>query len=200
MECPTPSYILTSHPGDRAFKLASTSKGLTLRVPTITETSLVLRILENKENSKFDKSISDADIQELESIAHRWTTVSHPLTHLNFLIWREGKPIGITGLGWIGPCDKTQPNGPRAGAAGIVLQPFARGKGFAYKALRMVFEYGLRELGLVEIRIGSHSGNLPMRRVMEKKFGLISAMSAEVVDDFGNDLMWVVREKDLQSF
>lgn len=159
----------------------------------------MLEILENKENSKFDKSISDADTQELESIAHRWTRVSRPLTHLNFLIWNEDRPIGITGLGWIGPCDKSQPNGPRAGAAGVVLQPFARGKGFAYKALKMVFEYGLRELGLLEIRIGSYSGNLPMRSVMEKKFGLVSEMSEGAVDDFGNDLTWVVRGKHLQS-
>lgn len=201
MEVPTtPSYKLSSHPGDRSFKLESTSKDITLRIPTIIETSILLDILGNKENSKFDKSISDANTQELESIAHRWTTISHPLTHLNFLIWNGDTPIGITGMGWIGPCDNTQPDGPRAGAAGIVLQPFARGKGFAYEALKLVFEYGLCELGLAEIRIGSYSENMPMRMLMEKKFGLVAETSEGVVDEFGNDLMWVVKMENLGSF
>ncbi|KAJ5670047.1 Acyl-CoA N-acyltransferase [Penicillium maclennaniae] len=199
MKVPTGSYKLSSHPGDRSFKIQSTTKDITLRIPTLIETTTLLDILGNQENSKFDKSISDASTHELESIAHRWTTISHPLTHLHFLIWNGHTPIGITGFGWIGPCDDTQPDGPRAGAAGIVLQPFARGKGFAYEALKLVFEYGLCELGLAEIRIGSYSENLPMRMVM-KKFGLVARTFGGVVDEFGNDLLWIVRLDDLGSF
>ncbi|KAJ5195336.1 Acyl-CoA N-acyltransferase [Penicillium cinerascens] len=186
-------YKLVSHPGDPAFRLQSTSTDLILRLPTITEISILVDILENKENSKFDKSISEATSEELETIAWRWTTISRPLTHLNFLIWHHKNPIGIAGLGWIGACDAN--DGSRAGAAGVLIQPFARGKGHAYEALRMVVDYGLRELGLMEIRIASHSGNVPMKMLMERKLGLRPEVREDGVDQFGNDLLWIVRKE-----
>ncbi|PYH92398.1 acyl-CoA N-acyltransferase, partial [Aspergillus ellipticus CBS 707.79] len=177
------------------FQLQSqTTPDLTLRIPTAADIPAVLSILQNKANSEFDKSISDATPEELRSLAQRWTTVNDPPTHRNFLIWgNEQQPLGIAGLGWIGPVDgngAAQGQG-RAGAAGVMIQPFARGKGYAYEALRLVFEYGLRELGLVEIRVGSHSGNLPMRGLMEGRFGLVAEEGSG--DRFGNDLLWVVR-------
>lgn len=76
-----------------------------------------------------------------------------------------------------------------------MIQPFARGKGYAYEALKMVVDYGLRELGLVEIRVASHSGNVPMRMLMEKKFGLRPEVREDGVDKFGNDLLWIVRKE-----
>lgn len=101
------------------------------------------------------------------------------------------------GLGWIGPGDEKDPNdGSRAGAAGVMLQPFARGKGYACEALKMVFSYGLRELELREIRVGSHSGNVAMRMLMERKFGLFPEKAGEKgVDQFGNDLLWIVTKE-----
>lgn len=187
------SYKLVSHPGDPAFKLQSTSTDLILRLPTITEIPILVDVLETKENSEFDKSVSEATSEELESIAWRWTTVARPLTHLNFLIWDHDNPIGIAGLGWIGACDGN--DGCRAGAAGVMIQPFARGKGHAYEALKMVFDYGLRELGLVEIRVGSHSGNVPMKMLMERKLGLKAEVCEDGVDKFGNDLLWIVKKE-----
>ena len=189
------SYKLVGHPGDPAFRLQSTSTDLILRLPTITEISILVDILENKENSKFDKSISEATSEELESIAWRWTTVSRPLTHLNFLVLHHGNPIGIAGLGWIGACDGNDES--RAGAAGVMIQPFARGKGYAYEALKMVIDYGLRKLGLVEIRVGSHSGNVPMKMLMERKLGLRPEVCEGGVDKFGNDLLWIVKKETL---
>jgi len=98
------------------------------------------------------------------------------------------------GFGWIGLAKKDDESSERAGAAGIMLDPDARGKGYAYEALKMSIDYGLRELGLVEVRIGTPSSNAAMRGLMEKKFH----MPAEVVepDRFGNDLVWRIWKED----
>ncbi|KAJ5159628.1 uncharacterized protein N7482_006632 [Penicillium canariense] len=196
-------YRVVGKPGEPHFQLQSKSiPELTLRVPTDIDIATVIDILENKANSEFDKSISDATAEELQLIAQRWTIVNKPLTHVNFLLRHKEQPLGIAGLGWIGPANSNDAShqAERAGAAGVMLQPLWRGKGYAYEALRVVFEYGIRELGLVEIHVGSHSGNLPMKSLMEKKFGLQPEVKAEeLVDQFGNDLLWIVKREEWLS-
>lgn len=192
-------YRVVGKPGELLFQLQSKSiPELTLRIPTDLDIAAVIDILENKANSEFDKSISDASAEELQSIAQRWTMVNEPLTHVNFLVRHKEQVLGITGLGWIGPknTDDASCQAERAGAAGVILQPIGRGKGYAYEALRVVFDYGIRELGLAEIRVASHSGNLPMKNLMEKKFGLQPESRVEdSVDRFGNDLLWIVKRE-----
>lgn len=195
----SPAYQLCGHLCDSTLELKSKNTPLSLRLPTPNDVPILLDILGNKANSEFDKSISEATAEDLESIAKKWTVTSDPPTYRNFLIWHEGNPVGVTGLGWIGPCNKDQSeDGSRAGAAGVMVQPSARGKGCAYEALCMVFDYGFRELGLQEIRVGSHSGNIPMRALMERKFGLKTEISsgADEVDQFGNDLMWTISQQE----
>ncbi|KAJ5541606.1 Acyl-CoA N-acyltransferase [Penicillium frequentans] len=195
----SPAYQLCGQLCDSTLELKSKDIPLSLRIPTSKDIPTLLDLLGNKANSEFDKSISEATTEDLESIAKRWTIISDPPTYRNFLIWHEEKPVGIAGLGWIGPCNKDQPeDGSRAGAAGVMVQPSARGKGYAYEALRMVFDYGFRELGLQEIRVGSHSGNVPMRALMEQKFGLKTEISsgADEVDRFGNDYEWIIAQQD----
>ncbi|KAJ5540144.1 Acyl-CoA N-acyltransferase [Penicillium frequentans] len=195
----SPTYQLCGQLCDSTLELKSKDIPLSLRIPTSKDIPTLLDLLGNKANSEFDKSISEATTENLESIAKRWTIISDPPTYRNFLIWHEEKPVGIAGLGWIGPCNKDQPeDGSRAGAAGVMVQPSARGKGYAYEALRMVFDYGFRELGLQEIRVGSHTGNVPMRALMEQKFGLKTEISsgADEVDRFGNDLEWIIAQQD----
>ncbi|KAL2824402.1 hypothetical protein BDW59DRAFT_180267 [Aspergillus cavernicola] len=191
------SHQTVGYLGDSEFKLQSISADLSLRPPRNEDIPVILDILQNKANSEFDKSISEATTEELEGIARRWTSVSQPLAYLNFLIWHRDTPIGIAGLGWIGATDgnEAESDRSRAGAAGVILEPVARGKGYAYEALRMVFDYGLYELGLVEIRVGSHSGNIPMKMLMERKFGLEAERNSGDgnVDEFGNDLLWMVK-------
>ncbi|KAJ5593948.1 Acyl-CoA N-acyltransferase [Penicillium hispanicum] len=198
-----PPYSLVGHADNSAFHLQSLSTELCLRIPSTDDIPALLDILGNKANSEFDKSVAESSIEELEGIARRWTTISQPPTHANFLIWHRETPVGIAGLGWIGPCNKDQDpsDASLAGAAGVMLQPVARGKGYAHEALRMVFSYGFRELQLVEIRVGSHSGNLPMKMVMERKFGLEPATSTggDGVDEFGNDLLWIIRKGEWQD-
>lgn len=191
------SYQTVGQLDDSDFKLQSLSTDLSLCLPKKEDTPVILNILQNKANSEFDKSISEATTEELEGIARRWTSLSQPLTYVNFLIWHHDTPIGIAGLGWIGATDgnEAESDRSRAGAAGVIIEPVARGKGYAYEALRMVFDYGLHELGLVEIRVGSHSGNVPMKMLMERKFGLEAEGNSghDNVDKFGNDLLWVVK-------
>ncbi|KAJ5793139.1 Acyl-CoA N-acyltransferase [Penicillium pulvis] len=195
----SPAYQLCGQSCDSTLELRSKDTALSLRIPTFNDIPTLLDLLGNKANSEYDKSISKATTEDLESIAKRWIIVSDPPTCRIFLIWHEDEPVGIAGLGWIGPCNKDQPeDGLRAGAAGVIVQPPARGKGYAYEALHMVFDYGFRELGLQEIRVGSHSGNVPMRALMEQKFGLKAKNSsgADEVDQFGNDLEWIIAQQD----
>lgn len=206
-------YQVVGHLGDVDFKLHSNLTDLSLRLPRKEDVPHILDILQNKANSEYDKSISDASVDELQGVARKWTTLSHPqLTYLNFLIWHpthQDGPIGIVGLGWIGPVNENlnqteSANTSQAGAAGVMIQPFARGKGYAYEALQMVFDYGLRELGLVEIHVSSHSENTPMKRLMEQKFGLKAERNNNDhqgrVDEFGNDHLWIITAEKLPSF
>ncbi|KAJ5717493.1 Acyl-CoA N-acyltransferase [Penicillium malachiteum] len=178
---------------DSTLELKSNKLPLSLRLPKFDDIPAAVEILANKANSDFDKSICDATPEELDAVAKRWTIVTDPPVYRNFLVFYEDKPVGITGYGWIGPCDENQDSNDSslAGAAGIIVQPSARGKGIAYEALRLVFEYGFREVGLKEIRVGSHSGNVPMWMLMEQKFGVKTIRTAEV-DRFGNDLLWTI--------
>ncbi|OKL63818.1 hypothetical protein UA08_00415 [Talaromyces atroroseus] len=196
----SPIYQAIGSIGESQFELQSKSiPGLTLRIPTSETIGDVVDILANKANSELDRSISDATTEELQSIARHWTTVDSPLSHVNFLVRQGDKPLGIAGLGWIGPAnDEDEKQSERAGAAGVMIQPFARGKGYAYEALRMVFAYGLRELGLTEVWVGTHSKNVPMRKLMENKFGLLPEVSTDGLDKFGNDLQWTLKKDWLQ--
>lgn len=192
-------YRITSQPGDPQFELQSNSiTGLTLRIPkNDIDIDALTHILQNKANSEFDKSIpKDVTIDEIQAIARRWTALTKPLSYLQFLVRHDEHPVGIAGLGWIGPVDIHAGDEDRAGVAGVMIQPFARGNGYAYEALRIVFDYGLRVLGLAEIRVGSYSGNLPILSLMEKKFGFQRETGAESVDQFGNDVLWIIRDHD----
>ncbi|KAE8347587.1 hypothetical protein BDV24DRAFT_157065 [Aspergillus arachidicola] len=60
-----------------------------------------------------------------------------------------------------------------AGAAGVMVNPGATRKGFGTEALKIVTDYGLRKLGLVE-----------MEPEVEKKG-----------DHFGDDLLWRINIK-----
>lgn len=198
------SYLCVGQLGDSDFKLQSKSTDLSLRLPRGEDLPVVLGILQNKANSQFDKSISEASTDELEALAQKWAHLPQPLTYLNFLVWYNDAPIGIAGLGWIGAADQnqTESDTSKAGAAGVMLDPHARGKGYGYEALRMVFDYGLHELGLVEIRVGSHSQNVRMKMLMERKFGWETEKNSghAQVDQFGNDLLWIVTTERLRDY
>jgi len=73
----------------------------------------------------------------------------------------------------------------------VVLNPEERRKGYGYEAIRMSVDYGLRELGLVEVRIGTTSANAGMKAIMERGFQMQPEKRERGKEDrFGNDLLW----------
>lgn len=76
----------------------------------------------------------------------------------------------------------------RAGAAGVMINPTARRKGFGAEALKIVIDSGLSVLGLAEVRTGTPSYNIAMRRLVEVKCKIQPDVD-EKGDKFGNDLL-----------
>lgn len=91
----SPLYYVVGQLGDpQHFRLESKFiPELTLRIPGAVDIPTVMDILQNKANSEFDKSISEATVEELEAIAQRWTTVADPPTHVNFLVCKNEQPL-----------------------------------------------------------------------------------------------------------
>lgn len=82
----------------------------------------------------------------------------------------------------------------KVGEAGIVLddKEEIRGKGYAVEALTALFGYGFDSIGLDTIMVGTGDGNLPMRGVMEMKFG---AVGERKQDQDGDWCRWYVLSK-----
>ena len=146
-----------------------------------------------------DLSVVNLDTEAIDRLTLSWLSICHPLTQLTLVVVAEGVPVGISGMGWIGSCHQSFDHsalverGDRAGAAGIMLNPEALGKGYGYEALRMTIDFGLRVLGLKEMRVVTLSANIALRTLMEGKFGMLP--NVEEPDRFGNDLLWTF-EKD----
>jgi RimJ/RimL family protein N-acetyltransferase len=168
--------------------LGSSNLPLTLRILLPDNVPILAKLLSNPANTQDDLSVYRKSQAELEDMISEWLIFSEPLQRINFLVLASDVPIGISGLGWVGFHKDDDESAGRAGAAGVMLDPEARGKGYAYEAMRMSIDYGLRELGLVEVRIGTTSSNVAMRGLMEKKFGMLAEVREP--DRFGNDLMW----------
>lgn len=184
--------------------LNSLSKALVLRIPQDEDLQPLINVLANPENTKDDLSVSTSTPEERESICRQWLTLNDPLNYLNFVVIDttakdQQEVVGIAGLGWIGPM-KDAEESKRVGAAGVVINPTARRKGFGAEALKMVIDYGLNVLGLTEVRIGTPSYNIGMRRLVEVKFKM-QPVVPEKVDRFGNDLLWRIdKERWLHYF
>lgn len=178
--------------------LHSLSKPLVLRIPQDTDLQPLINVLANPENTKNDLSVATLTPQERESVCRQWLTLNDPLDYVNFVAIDttskgQQEVIGIAGLGWIGPMkDAEEPE--HAGAAGVMINPTARRKGLGAEALKMVIDYGLNVLGLAEVRIGTPSYNVAMRRLVEVKFKMQPAVQEEG-DRFGNDLIWRIDKK-----
>jgi RimJ/RimL family protein N-acetyltransferase len=57
---------------------------------------------------------------------------------------------------------------PKIADVGFLTAPHARGRGYMTAALRVVAEYGLRELGLQRVEWKAHVGNVASRLVAER--------------------------------
>jgi RimJ/RimL family protein N-acetyltransferase len=162
-------------------------------------------ILGNPANTQDDLSVATMSAAELEAVARKWLTLTVPLSGINFVVEIDGKVQGISGLGWIGDAVPAaedgrgqhamvdQPACARVGAAGIVLDPAVRGKGYAFEALRLSIEFGLEKLELIEVHLGTPSRNAAMVGLMEKRFGMPARKNE--VDKFGNDATWNINKE-----
>ena len=180
---------------------------LNLRLPIASDLPALVAILSNPANTKNDLSVSTLSPAARETLCRSWLSLSNPLTSINFLVHHGSVPIGISGLGWIGSAkpqseenteegaEPAQDEKAKAGAAGVVINPEVRGKGLAYEALRISIDFGLRELELVEVRIGTPSENRAMRGLMERRFGRLPEPERER-DRFGNDLLWRIKREE----
>lgn len=173
--------------------LHSLSKPLALRIPQDKDLQPLINFLADPENTKTDLSVASLTPEERESVCRQWLTLNDPLNYLNFVVIDtttngHEEVVGIAGLGWIGPT-KDGDASKRAGAAGVMINPTARRKGLVAEALKMVIDYGLNVLELAEVRIGTISQNVAMRRLVEVKFKMQPEVQEEG-DRFGNDVLW----------
>ena len=90
--------------------------------------------------------------------------------------------------------NKDDESAGRAGAVGVMLNPEVKRKEFGYEAMRISVDYGLRELGLVEVRVETTSRNIAMRQLMENKFRIPAQVTEP--DRFGNNLVWKIRRDE----
>jgi RimJ/RimL family protein N-acetyltransferase len=90
--------------------------------------------------------------------------------------------------------NKDDESAGQAGAVGVMLNPEVKRKEFGYEAMRISVDYGLRELGLVEVRVETTSRNIAMRQLMENKFRIPAQVTEP--DRFGNNLVWKIRRDE----
>jgi RimJ/RimL family protein N-acetyltransferase len=186
--------IPTNADSSAAIALTSSSLPLILRTFLPKDILVLAELLSNPANTQDDLSVSTKTPEEMNDMVKEWLIVSEPLTRLNFLVLDSGAPVGVSGIGWIGWQNKDDESAGRAGAVGVMLNPEVRRKGFGYEAMRISVDYGLRELGLAEVRVGTTSKNVAMRQLMENKFGIPAQVTEP--DRFGNDLVWKIRRDE----
>lgn len=169
------------------FSVKSTTLPLELRNPTVNDASALLRHFTDQRNVQHDSSVAGLDTPPaIETLIKQWNTFTDPLDRVNAVAVIDGKTVGSGGIGWIG----SKPDGTRVGDAGIMLDTEVRGKGYAYEALRITIDYGLRVLGLDEVHLATRDVNIPMRGLMDKKLGF----EGKRIQDtrFGNDWLWEI--------
>ncbi|KAJ5895227.1 Acyl-CoA N-acyltransferase, partial [Penicillium taxi] len=114
----------------------------------------------------------------IEGIARRWTSLTQPPTCKNFLIWVDDNPVGIN----LVSLELELPSWCDVG-------PIARGNGFAYN---VVPDYGISDLGFVEIRVDNDLEIVPVKMLMERKFGVQAEKAAGLVDQFRTNLLLTI--------
>lgn len=131
----------------------------------------------------------------------KWLELKDPLEYLNFVVvLQDGegeKAIGIAGLGYIGNAFEkgySEDKSKQYGVAGVIMNPDVRRLGYAYEALKISIDYGIRYLDMAQVTLGTSSKNVPMRRLMEEKFKIPAEVEEE--DRFGNDLVWKIGREE----
>ncbi|MCJ1387223.1 hypothetical protein MMC18_000063 [Xylographa bjoerkii] len=168
---------------------------LVLRSPILDDAAALLKIFSDPGNLEHDESAGGLDTPEaIQKTIIEWVAFTSPLTHMSLVVEAEGKAIGAGGFGWIGAM-KDGSDG-RVGDAGIMLNPEARGKGYAYEAMRMTIDHALRVLQLKEVTISMTKANSAMRGLMDKKFDF---SPIEFQGDHGMELQYSIKKDEWLS-
>ena len=176
-----PTFTLISIPPSSKF-----GNRLSLRSPTLSDAPSLLARAQNPSCVSYIPGLryGKPTLAKYESLISSWQLQSTQLksSFLIIVLAATGEAIGDTGFESLhratqGHGDKVSSNGEEnrleIGEAGIMLDDSSavRGKGYAVEALNMVLHYGFNVLGLDEIRVRTMEANLPMRGIMERKFG-----------------------------
>jgi RimJ/RimL family protein N-acetyltransferase len=189
---PSSFYVHETDLQTSRFSIRSTLLPLELRVVQYSDRGSLLRHYSLEENVQYDASVSGLNtLEAIDGLIEQWRCFE-PLERVNAVVLAEGEFIGTGGLGWIGR--KREPDGRRVGDAGIMLNPEARGKGYAYEALRISIDYGFEVLGLEVVELACRDENTAMRGLMDRKFG----WKARRIQDerFGNDWLWSIGKEE----
>lgn len=177
-------------PTDPHFTITSKTLPLQLRSLASDDRPALLKHYSDIRNVEHDRSVAGlATPAAIDALITQWTTFTQPLDRLNAIITIGGDFIGTGGIGWIG----SKPDGRKIGDAGVMLDTEARGKGYAYEALRITIDYGFTVLALDEVHLATKSINAAMRGLMEKKLRFEGVRTRE--DRFGNDWLWKIEKK-----
>ena len=74
----------------------------------------------------------------------------------------SGELVGSVGFGWVGEREE------HVGEVGYWIRREARGRGLTTRAVRLVSEWVLRELGCDRLQLRADDQNVPSQRVAEK--------------------------------
>lgn len=145
-----------------------------IALPTIADGEITLRPPRPEDAGALTAACQDPEIP-------RWTLVPSPYLREHAEAWlervaasaREGSSLGLLAFDDAGRLLGSfslmaLDNDRRCGEIGYWVAAEARGRGVATRAVRLLRDWGHRELGLALIEILVHAGNVPSRRVAER--------------------------------
>jgi RimJ/RimL family protein N-acetyltransferase len=142
--------------------------------PTLRDGDLVLRPKRRADLDALTAACQDPEIP-------RWTLVPSPYTRADAEAFYEssradvaaGRAVNLLAVGTderlLGSFSVMElDRAPGYGEIGYWVAAEARGRGVGTRAVRLLHEWAVRELGLTEIEILPHRGNAASRRIAEK--------------------------------
>jgi RimJ/RimL family protein N-acetyltransferase len=142
---------------------------MTATSPVLSDGVVTLRAPDDRDLDAIDAGIHDADV--VRWLGQPEGTAAEVLER-NRLRAADGSPTFAICAGvddcvghiWL----NRDPSDRAAGAIGYWLLPTIRGRGYATRAVRLLAEHSLRELGMRRLRLVTEPDNLPSQRVAER--------------------------------
>lgn len=189
-----PDYTHHTDLSDRSnakVSIVSDTLPIELRLAVPADAPALLKVFSDPRNVEHDPSAAGLDtLPAIEKMIMKWGNLPDALTRLNLVVLAKGEIVGLSGSGHI----YTREDGKRVADAGIIINPEARGKGYAYESLRITIDYSLRILQLDEVTVEMRDANMAMRGLMDKKFGLRPTVSPDL--KFGDEYSYRVTRKE----